>query len=170
MNDVVRAEGVLCVGDLGTTNVDKFLARFGLAAEWAPPGAPITASFWGEPEAGIAGKIVYVRADTPVHSMLHEVCHIICMPASRRERLHRDAGGDDFEESAVCYLQIVLANFLPGVGSSRLMADMDAWGYSFRLGSTAAWFGEDADDAREWLVRKRLISIDDMPSFTLRDD
>jgi hypothetical protein len=34
---------------------------------------------------------------------------------------------------------------------------MDAWGYSFRLGSTAAWFGADAEDAREWLRRQGLI-------------
>jgi hypothetical protein len=31
------------------------------------------------------------------------------------------------------------------------MADMDAWGYSFRLGSTRAWFEADAEDAREFL-------------------
>lgn len=170
MNDAVRAEGVLRVGDLCASDINRFLARFGLAAEWTPPDVPITASFWGESEAGIAGKIVYVRADTPVHSMLHEVCHVICMPASRRAHLHRDAGGDDIEESAVCYLQIVLANHLPGVGASRLMADMDAWGYSFRLGSTAAWFSRDADYARDWLVGKRLMSTDGMPSFVLRDD
>ena len=26
------------------------------------------------------------------------------------------------------------------------------WGYSFRLGSAAAWFAEDAEDARDWLI------------------
>ncbi len=26
--------------------------------------------------------------------------------------------------------------------------DMDEWGYSFRLGSAANWFAEDAEDAR----------------------
>ena len=50
-----------------------------------------------------------------------------------------NAGGDDLEESAVCFLQVILADFLDGVGRDRLMRDMDAWGYSFRLGSTAAW-------------------------------
>jgi hypothetical protein len=53
-------------------------------------------------------------------------------------------------------LQIVLADGLPGVGSDRLMADMDAWGYSFRLGSTRAWFENDAEDARAWLREKEL--------------
>ena len=35
--------------------------------------------------------------------------------------------------------------------SARLMADMDAWGYSFRLGSARAWFENDAEDARRSL-------------------
>lgn len=170
MTEVVREESVLCVGDLETIAVNKFLARFGLIAYWTPAEAPITASFWGEPEAGIAGQIVYVRGDTPVHSLLHEVCHIICMSAARRKNLHRDAGGDDLEESAVCYLQIVLTNYLSGVSKSRLMSDMDAWGYSFRLGSTASWFAKDADDARDWLVLKRLMTSDGVPLFRLRSD
>jgi hypothetical protein len=28
---------------------------------------------------------------------------------------------------------------------------MDEWGYTFRLGSAAAWFEHDAEDARLWL-------------------
>ncbi len=38
-----------------------------------------------------------------------------------------------------------------------MFADMDAWGYSFRLGGAAAWFGSDADDARAWLVREGIL-------------
>ncbi len=59
------------------------------------------------------------------------------------------------EESAVCYLQVLLADELPGVGRARLMDDMDAWGYSFRLGSTRAWFETDAEETRQWLVARR---------------
>jgi len=36
-----------------------------------------------------------------------------------------------------------------------LFADMDAWGYHFRLGSTRAWFEGDSDDAHDWLQRHR---------------
>jgi hypothetical protein len=36
------------------------------------------------------------------------------------------------------------------------MADMDAWGYSFRLGSTRAWFENDAEDARAFLAARSL--------------
>jgi hypothetical protein len=158
------------VSDLGEASISSFLARYDLTVEWLPSQARITASFWGDPEAGIAGQRVYVRDDTPVHSMLHEVCHIICMNSTRREHLDRDAGGDDLEESAVCYLQIVLADFLPAVGADRLMADMDCWGYSFRLGSTGRWFYDDADDARCWLIEKNLLTKTGQPVFRLRDD
>ena len=40
---------------------------------------------------------------------------------------------------------------------SQLMADMDAWGYTYRLGSTRAWFEGDAEDARAWLVERGLL-------------
>jgi len=145
------------------------LDRYGVAVVRIADGAPITASFWGDPEAGIIGRRVFLRADTPIHSMLHEACHIICMTDDRRQDLDGDAGGDDFEESAVCYLQIVLADLLDGVGRQRLMRDMDAWGYSFRLGSTARWFAADARDARVWLQAHSLITADDEPLFSLRD-
>ena len=54
----------------------------------------------------------------------------------------------------MCYLQVLLAGELADVGRERLMGDMDAWGYSFRLGSTRAWFEGDAADARHWLLRR----------------
>jgi hypothetical protein len=79
------------------------------------------------------------------------------MSPERRASLDRDAGGDHAEENAVCYLQILWAEALPGIGAARLMADMDAWGYSFRLGSAARWFREDAADAHEWLAVRGLL-------------
>jgi hypothetical protein len=90
------------------------------------------------------------------------------MDAARRNDLHTDAGGDYAEENGVCYLQILLADHLPGVGRARLMQDMDAWGYSFRLGSTARWFAEDAEDARDWLITHGLIDAADKPTWRLR--
>jgi hypothetical protein len=79
------------------------------------------------------------------------------MSPPRRATLERDAGGDEAEESAVCYLQILWADVLPGTSAARVMSDMDAWGYSFRLGSAARWFHEDADDARRWLAARELL-------------
>ena len=52
----------------------------------------------------------------------------------------------------------MLAGTLPGVGRKRLMTDMDAWGYSFRLGSAKAWFEHDAENARDWLVAHGLLT------------
>jgi hypothetical protein len=135
----------------------QLLARFGLQLVVLPEDVPIPGSYWGDSEAGLKGERLMARADTPVHSALHEASHFICLDRERRVTLDRDAGGDDLEESAVCYLQVLLAAQLPGVGSARLMRDMDAWGYSFRLGSTQAWYSADAQDAREWLLRARII-------------
>lgn len=144
------------------------LARYKLTLHVQLDEEPIKSSFWGDREAGVVGQNVYVRSDTPIHSLLHETCHIICMTTQRRQSLDRDAGGDDIEEAAVCYLQVVLAREISDVGSDRLMLDMDLWGYSFRLGSTSAWFENDAEDARQWLIDKRLLSDENEPTFSLR--
>jgi hypothetical protein len=49
-----------------------------------------------------------------------------------------------------------------------MCADMDAWGYTFRLGSTQAWFERDAGDARAWLIDRGLIDRWDRPVRTAR--
>lgn len=162
MNDV------LSVNDAGHEKLAALLGRFGLGLVLEPDDAPITGSFWGDSEAGVVGRSVYVRGDTPVHSFLHESCHVICMDGKRRDDLDRDAGGDDLEEAAVCYLQVLLADHIDGVGRARLMADMDRWGYSFRLGSTRDWFEKDAEDAREFLLNQELIDRSGEPTFRLR--
>ena len=159
---------VLTVADIGHEVLAEFLGRFDLELIVQSTGDVITGSFWGDAEAGIVGRSVFVRPDTPVHSLLHESSHVICMDGDRRSRLDRDAGGDDLEESAVCYLQIVLADHIAGVGRERIMDDMDAWGYSFRLGSTRAWFENDADDAKEFLLNHNLIDTSGEPTFSLR--
>ncbi len=160
--------GVLTVADLGHELLAALLARYGLTLVVEADDAAITGSFWGDSEAGVVGHSVFVRADTPVHSFLHESCHVICMDGERRNGLDCDAGGDDLEEAAVCYLQVVLADCIEGVGRDRLMADMDAWGYSFRLGSTRDWFEKDAEDARKFLVNRGLIDASGGPTFNLR--
>ena len=153
---------MLTLADIGFDAPARLLAGHGLRLVRVPDGEPIPGSYWGECEAGLIGCDVFARADTPVHSLLHEACHLVVMPAERRARVHTDATDSQEEEDATCYLQIVLADALPGVGRDRLMADMDAWGYTFRLGSTRAWFEHDAEDARAWLqVRALLASVGD---------
>lgn len=157
---------MLTCADIGVESLAELLRSYGLELRRATDGAEIPGSYWGAPEAGLRGCQVWVRGDTPIHSMLHEACHTLCMDPERRATLDTEAGGDDLEESGVCYLQILLADRIPGVGSDRLMADMDAWGYSFRLGSTRAWFEEDAEDARAWLAEHGLL--DDAGGLTGR--
>lgn len=164
----MKQQSVLTVADVKPDALRALLARYGLFLKLVEDDAEIPGSFWGAPEAGIAASLVYVRADTPVHSLLHETCHVVCMCDERREQLMTDAGGDDLEECAVCYLQILLADHIAGVGRDRLMRDMDTWGYSFRLGNTRAWYENDADDARNWLIEKRIIDAEGAVNFTLR--
>jgi hypothetical protein len=148
---------VLRLGEIGFGPAAALLASHGLQLQAVPEGEPIPGSYWGECEAGLIGSTVYARADTPVHSLLHEACHLIVMPPERRAQVHTDATDSVPEEDATCYLQILLADQLPGVGRERLMADMDAWGYTFRLGSARAWFEGDAEDARAFLAARRLL-------------
>jgi hypothetical protein len=155
--DSDSADSVMRVGELGFDAPAALLASFGLTLERVADDVPIPGSFWGDEEAGIIGTTVYARDDTPVHSLLHEAGHLIVLPPERRPDVHTDATDSIEEEDATCYLQIVLADRLPGVGRERLMADMDAWGYSFRLGSTRAWFEQDADNARDFLAERGLL-------------
>ncbi len=159
---------VLTVADVSADALQALLGRFQLTLELQGNDEEIRGSFWGESEAGLIATTVFVRNDTPVHSLLHETCHVICMTSNRRAGLDRDAGGGDLEEAAVCYLQVLLADHIEGLGRERLMQDMDSWGYSFRLGCTRRWFEEDAKDARAWLIGQGLLDRHDAVAFRLR--
>jgi len=159
---------MLLLSSLDRVAVAVLLKRYGMELSLVAPDEVIPGSYWGDSEAGLRGDRLYARLDTPVHSVLHEACHYICMAPERRAGLDKDAGGDDLEESAVCYLQVLLGDELPGVGRQRLIEDMDAWGYSFRLGSTRAWFEGDADDARAWLREHGVIDGRDRPTGLAR--
>lgn len=146
----------------------RCVERYGATLVIVPDGAPIPHTYWGEPEAGLAGNRVYARLDTPAHSLLHELCHYVCMSGARRAGLSTDAGGSTHEECAVCALQILLADELPGFGRDKALEDMDAWGYSFREGSAAAWWRGDACAARAWLTRHGLVDADGRVTWRLR--
>jgi hypothetical protein len=160
--------GVLSCAEVGRSELEALAACYGLDCHWVASGLAIPGSYWGPPEAGLVGRRLYLRDDTPLHSALHEACHWVCMKPTRRAVLHTDAGGDFAEEDAVCYLQILLSDTLPGVGRGRLLRDMDAWGYTFRLGSAQAWFERDAAEARQWLLDRGLITPGDRPTWVLR--
>ena len=153
---------------LDAAAVERLLAAYAMELICLSAGADIPASYWGAPEAGLAGRCLFARDDTPAHSLLHEMSHYICMSPARRAGVWRDAGGDDQEECAVCYLQVLLADELPGLGRRRLLEDLDAWGYSFREGSAAAWFEGDGTAARGWLAEQGLVDAHGRPSWRLR--
>jgi hypothetical protein len=148
--------------------VTWLLDGYGLALRPVPEAEPIPGSYWGESEAGLRGNALYARADTPLHSVLHEAAHYICMTPERRIGLDRDAGGDDAEESAVCYLQLLMGDALGGIARQQMYDDMDRWGYSFRLGAAGAWFEQDAAEARSWLFERGLIDVSQRLTGALR--
>lgn len=164
MNSVLRCD------EINLVVLEALLARYRLQLRRVEAAQAIPGSYWGDAEAGLIGNQLWVRADTPVHSALHEACHFICMDAERRSQLHTDAAGDYAEENGVCYLQILLADYLPEMGRARMLLDMDRWGYSFRLGSSQRWFETDAEDAQAWLVQQALVDGQNRPTWRLRDD
>ena len=159
---------ILLCSDINLQQLQSLLARYGLEINTVEDNADIPGSFWQPPEAGLVGDTLFIRNDTPVHSALHEACHYICMDQQRRDKLHTDAGGTAIEENGVCYLQILLSDFIPEMKRARMLSDMDAWGYSFRLGSAQAWFEQDAEDAFEWLLTNNIINAEDEPMWNTR--
>ena len=155
---------VLRLRDIPFAGAAALLARYGLRLERVADGDAIPGSYWGDDEAGVIGHAVHARDDTPVHSLLHEACHLIVLPPERRAAVHTDATDSVEEEDAVCVLQALLGDELPAVGRERVLADMDAWGYTFRLGSAAAYFESDAAAAWAWLQARGLVG----PEKTLR--
>ena len=156
---------VLLCSDINLKHLQSLLDRYGMEIKTVNDNEAIPGSFWHPPEAGLIKNTLFIRNDTPVHSALHEACHYICMDHTRREKLDTDAGGTAIEENGVCYLQILLSNYITEMGISRMFNDMDEWGYSFRLGSAKAWFEQDAEDACDWLLKNKIITSDSKPSW-----
>ena len=157
---------VLLCNEIDLNNLQALLARYDMEIQSVSNGKSIPGSFWQPPEAGLIDNKLYIRNDTPVHSALHEACHYICMDGQRRKKLDTNAGGDYEEEDAVCYLQILLSDFIPEMKQNRIFSDMDEWGYSFRLGSAKNWFEKDAEDAFKWLQKHRVITSENIATFS----
>jgi hypothetical protein len=158
------------LAEVGIDPLARLLARYDLVLSPVPDRETIPYSYWDDPEAGLQGARLFARSDTPVHSVLHETAHVVCMDHARRRKLERDAGGDHAEEDAVCYLQILLADHVPGMGRARMLADMDAWGYTFRLGTAAVWFETDAQAPALWLARAGIVDSYAQLTWRCRED
>ena len=159
---------VVLLAELDGAQIDALLAAYGARLERVPADVEIPGSYWRDTEAGLIGHTLYVRADTPAHSFLHELSHFVCMDDARRAALATDAGGTDEEECGVCYLQVLLAERLDRFGGDRCLRDMDTWGYSFREGSASAWFDGDGAHARVWLFDHGLVDSAGQPTLRLR--
>lgn len=159
---------VLLCRAINIDDLSQLLGRYGIVIKLVADNSDIPGSWFGDSEAGLVGNQLHVRGDTPVHSALHEACHFICMDNDRRQQLHTNAGGDFDEENGVCYLQILLADYINDFSRERMFEDMDEWGYSFRLGSAQAWFEQDAEDAQVWLIQHELIDDMNQPLWRLR--
>ena len=168
VNGLDQDSAVLRLHDVDANDVANLLQRFGLTLTQVYVGNPIPGSFWGDDEAGLIGTALFARVDTPLHSILHEACHWITCTPQRRAALYTDAADTQDEENATCYLQILLSDHIPGFGRARGLKDMDAWGYSFRLGTAAKWFAEDAHAEREWLQQFGLIDAAQNVQFRVR--
>ena len=149
---------ILLCSDINLKHLQSLLDRYGMEIKTIAENDAIPGSFWQPPEAGLIGNTLFIRLDTPVHSALHETCHYICMDDKRRKNLDTNAGGDYQEEDAVCYLQILLSDYITEMNQKRMLSDMDEWGYSFRLGSAKAWFNNDAEDALLWLEKNHIVT------------
>jgi hypothetical protein len=119
---------MMLLATIDRPELTRMLGRYGLELRLVAGAEPIPGSYWGESEAGLQRNALFARLDTPLHSVLHEAAHYICMTPERRAGLDRDAGGDDTEETAVCYLQILLAEVLAGSAREQMFDDMDRWG------------------------------------------
>ena len=162
------SQNLLC-SELATERLQQLLNAYNITVHYLNDDAELTGSFWGDPEAGLIDNGLYIKPSTPLQSALHEACHYICMDKQRRKKLDTNAEGDYDEENAVCYLQILLADLIPECGQARMMEDMNTWGYSFRLGSSQAWFEQDAEDARLWLEKHQIIDPQKKPTGQLRE-
>lgn len=149
-------------------SIKDLLGYYGIRVHTVDMDQDIPHSFWGNPEAGRICEKLYIRGDTPVHSILHEACHFVCMEPLQRTLAQVDAKGTAMEENATCYLQLILADHINGYSQSQLLNDMDDWGYSFRLGSAQAWFRQDAEEVQEWLIQEEIIDPSQQPTWKLR--
>ena len=105
---ILREPEVLRLRDVAGCDVVALLARYGLRFERVADGAPIPGSFWGESEAGLISSTVFARDDTPLHSLLHEACHLIVIPPEMSWRGDRKASGLVFDENVKCCMPLLV--------------------------------------------------------------
>ncbi len=135
---------VTSLGDIEPAAIERLLTAFGLSLAGVAPGASIPGSYWGDSEAGLVGDRLFARADTPVHSLLHELGHYVCMdPTAARCARHRCGRRRRRGSGRVLPAGVARRRACEASAASAASRDMDTWGYSFREGSARAWLAGD---------------------------
>ena len=75
---------VLLLNAIDRVALALLLARYGLTLDLVAAGEAIPGSYWGDSEAGLRADTLHARLDTPLHSVLHEAGHYVCMSPARR--------------------------------------------------------------------------------------
>ena len=149
---------MLRINGIDRVALAMLLARYGLELTLVAPQEVIPGSYWGDSEAGLIGHRIHARLDTPLHSVLHEAAHSICMTPERRAGLDTDAGGDDAGG-----VRRVLSAGAAGrcAAGGRAASGCSA---TWTSGATASGWAaqqpgsnQDADDARAWLVKHGVL-------------
>jgi len=79
-----HSNSVYQISDFSISEIISLLEKYHLKIKVLSPEQAICGSYWGDSEAGLIENTLYVRKDTPIHSLLHEACHYICMDETRR--------------------------------------------------------------------------------------
>jgi len=116
---------VLLVNAIDRLPLEVMLDRYGLAFVLAAPEEVIPGSYWGEREAGLMGSRSSPGSTRRcIRCCTGRAISSACRP-SGRAGLDTDAGGDDAEENAVCYLQILIGG---RAAECRERADVPRYG------------------------------------------
>ena len=153
---------------IDTDSLRTVLSFYGIELVEVGKHLSIPYSIWETSEAGRRKNKLYVLGDTPIHSILHETGHFVCMSKKQRCSDTIDAKGSFEEENATCYLQILLSDHVDGFNRKLHLINMDEWGYAFRLGSAAKWCCQDAEDAKSWLQSRQIIDRNECVTWKLR--
>ena len=80
MSEVVR------YSQYDDASLRSLLQQLGLTLQLVDANEDIPGSFWGDEEAGLIQNTIYARADTPIHSLMHEACHYCLLYTSPSPR------------------------------------------------------------------------------------
>ncbi|MDB2544126.1 hypothetical protein N9X63_03545 [Woeseiaceae bacterium] len=61
----------IIIGDFENKELNNLINKYHFKLKILADHETIPASFWGDPEAGLIGKTIFVKKITPLHSFFH---------------------------------------------------------------------------------------------------